>query len=432
MKISRIRVLGLVGLVLALVGGSVSAQAAEPLSPVITIKGHVTDREGEPLSGIRVEAWFCGCDAYVLDRYASGSDTTNSSGFYSFKVRKSFVTPIFFSDPNSNYFSKRKPRPSTTTRTGGYVIDARLEKVSIIEGTAVSSADGRPAYPYVELFDAATGRAIPDGAYDSDVDNDGHFVARVRAGSYRLRFGGNFYYLHPIWYGQVTDRAQSPTVTVGYGETVSDINVVVTPKPTISGTFTFDGKKPPASVSRADEIREALYVELFDQNGKRVDGFVTRDRFSFVELTPGSYTVKVRPTVHSGAYVQPVTQTIDLAPGTAIDNLVINLTTNPATATETRSTQLEFVQTSRGFAKPGKKLTGKILVSSYGDVARGKIAIYVNGKKVDTRTVPASGRINWEYTLPREAKDKFVMTVKFLGTETARSRSTVVYELYYS
>ena len=413
------RVLGVIGLTLALATSAVPAQATEPDSTVVTITGHVIDRDGEPIAGIEVTAG-CPCDGYSTVPHASGSDVTDSTGFYSFKVVRSWVDFTYFTDPNDNYFVAATKDATTTISGTTYTRDVTLERTSRITGTVTAVNGGRAHGTIVKFYDPKTGR----GRGQTSADKDGHFEIVLKHGHYRVQFGGG-YYANKQWYGGVATEAESPVVSVGYGKTTKGIDETVTPKPTVRGSITIDGK------SMLGSVKERLVLTVTDETGAQLGyKYLPSTAFSLVELHPGALTLNFRATKGSGDWIEPYTQKIYLAPGTAIDGLSINLTSNPATLDSTRSTSVHFKESTKGIAKAGKRLAGKIILRSYGDVTGGRISIYVDGKKVDTRAVPASGRVNWSYTPKKVVFGKFNVKVKYFGTETTRSNSTVVYALY--
>lgn len=417
----RLRLLATTALTTLLITGAASApaSAASPFSgdkTVVTVTGHVTDRDGKPVKGIVVGAG-CPCDGYSTEPYYSGSDTTSTTGLYSFKVQKQWAEFTYFTDTTKKYYTSSIHTARTAT---GYRVNATLRRFSIISGTVSSSDGGFSRSTSVKFFDAATGK----GAGSTNSSTKGKFVARLKPGSYKVQFGYRSSYTNPVWYGGFATSAESPTVSVGYAKTVTGINQLVTPKPAISGKFTVDGAKP------LDNVSANLRVSLLDAAGAEVKHTVVSTEFSFVGMAPGTYTISARPTTATDPFVQPLQQTVTLAPGAAISGLVLKLTTIPATAASTRSTGIDFAETSKGIAKSGKVLKGKIVVSSYGSVKGGKLVIYVDGKKVDSRTVPASGRLNWKYRPTKVVFGKFHVTAKFFGTETARSHSYVIYALY--
>jgi hypothetical protein len=421
MESSKMRVLAatvLAGLLLA--GGAVAPAAAEsPFSGnkvVVTISGHVTDSAGKPIEGILVGAG-CPCDGYSTDPHFSGRDHTSPTGFYSFKVQKQWVEYTYFSDSTNTYYRTSQHRSTTAS---GYRIDATFKRYSIISGTVTAINGGKPEGTSVRFSDPTTGKA----RFSAYSDTKGVFHARVKAGSYKVQFGYRSSYTNPVWYGGVATSAESPTVTVGYAKKVNGIDQSVTPKPAITGTFTVDGAKPLTNVSAN------LRVSLLDSTGAEVKHTVSRSGFSFVDITAGTYTIAARPVTKADPFVQPFQQTVTLAPDSAISGLVFDLTAIPPTATSTRSTGIEFRATSKGIAKSGKVLKGKIILSSYGSLTGGKLVIYVDGKKVDSRRVPASGRVNWRYRPTTVVFGKFHVTAKFFGTDTARSQSTGIYNLY--
>jgi hypothetical protein len=419
MTLSKMRILAATGLVGLLIAGGAAApaSAASTDTTVITIKGHVTDPAGKPIEGVKAFA-ACPC-ATDKGPHQADTDLTTSTGYYSLKIQKRYASTLYFSDPKKLYF----PEQGNLTANGsGYLANATLQHVSTISGTVTVTNGAETRFTQIKFYDAVTGK----GEGSTSADADGSYTARLKAGSYKVKFGGDAYYVNEVWYGGVATSAESPTVTVDYAGAVTGIDATVTPKPYISGSVTIDGKKP------LQGVREEVEVTAVDANGTTVRRTSVFGPYYLVGLAAGTYTVTASSANANVPFVQPVSQSVTIAPNTAVRGLAINLASNPATATSTRSTGLAFSETSKGVAKAGRVLKGKIIVSSYGSVTGGKALIYVNGHKVDSRILPASGRLNWRF---RPAKVEiggthpFTVKVRFLGTDTARSRSLVVYAL---
>ncbi len=409
----------LAGLLIA--GGAVAPASAAtgPLpgaTAVVTITGHVTDPDGKPITGIEAFA-ACPC-AVDHGPHQADKDLTSATGYYSLRVQKQYASTLYFSDPKHRYFGKTGKLRATAS---GYRANATLKRVSVVSGTVTAVNGARAHFTTVQFFDATTGK----GRGGASAHADGTYTARIHPGSYKVRFGGGPY-TNQVWYGGAATSAESPTVTVGYGGTVTGIDATVTPKPTISGTITVDGKQA------LDAVRERVAVTIVDSSGVQVDKTVVSSAFSLTDLTPGDYTIQVRATNTGVPYVQPLDRAVTLLPGTAIRGLTLDLTSTPPTTSTTRTSAVEFFETSTGIARAGKVLKGKIVVSSYGVVKGGTVLIYVNGTKVDSRILPASGRINWRF---RPAKvivggpHPFRVTAHYLGTATTRPRFAYIYAL---
>ena len=416
MELSRLRILGAATLAMMLIGSPALAPAGASTDTVVTVKGHVVDREGEPVSGITVGV-SCSCVNGADRDTVSASDKTDRNGFYSLAVYRDFVKYIEFTDPDDDYFPARKSDATSRASGATYTIDVTLKRISRITGTVTAINGGRAGDVVVEAHDALTGkRRVVTYAH-----RDGTFEMRVEEGDYRVRFGGGLY-TYAQWYGEAATEAESPMISVGYGGIARDIDGSVTPKPTIQGTVIVDGKLA------LDDVKEHLVVTVTDETGWAVEGSVFASGGYFIGyLRPGALTVTVRPTRGSGSWIQPYSQEIYLAPHSAISGLDISVNSIPASATDTRSTSIFFQESTSGRPQSGKRLAGKITLQSYGDVTGGTVKIYVDGKKVATRRVPSSGRFNWSYTPKKVDQSNFFVTARYFGTETTRSRSSLLY-----
>jgi hypothetical protein len=399
------------------VGAGIAPAGAASATDVIVVKGHVKEPDGTPVKGVIAQS-DCGCDG-VTSTYALGRDRTSSTGYFSYKVERQYALNMGVNDSTEKYLFGARTAHGTIKTATGYTINVTMQKASVISGTISRSDGGARRFATAYFYRADTGK----GAGSAFVNTAGKYVAHLKAGTFTVKFGGASSYVSTSWYGG-TSKADATPVTVGYGKKVTGIDGVVTPKPTISGVIKIDGERPIGGV------KERAVVTISDASGAQVNKRATDERFSFVKLKPGTYTVRVAPTKASGNYFTPVTQTVTLPAGTAIDRLVLATTSNPATTTNKRSVTMSLNPKGNSFAKTGKVFHTKISVKSYGSVTGAKVNIYVNGEKVSTRTLPASGRINWSKRMPTVTIGTFDIRVAYAGTSTTLARKSIVYALY--
>jgi len=409
----------LIAATLMVASGAIPANAYSGDTTVVTVRGHVTEPDGTPVKGVVAQS-DCGCGGST-GKYSLGRDITSSTGFYSFKVERQYALNIGFNHPDEKFRGVGRSSGTTTNSGTGYIIDVTMRRNSVISGTILSS-DGTPSpFAYVRVYNAKTGKV--GGSSHHTNKTTGTFEVFVKPGDYKILFGGATQYVTSTWYGGFATRGGSPTVSVGYGETVSGIDGSVTEKPRIEGSITIDG------VPGSRAVRERIAVTLFDSLGAKVHRTVVSSGFTFVNLPPGNYTVDARPLESGPAWVQPLSIPVTVLANPAATKLVLDLVAVTPSVTDQRTVGIEFNPVTKGIAKSGKPLAGKIIFSSYGNVAGGKALIYVDGKKVDSRIVPASGRINWRFTPKSVEIGTFSVRVKFLGTDTTRASNRVVYAL---
>jgi hypothetical protein len=138
----------------------------------------------------------------------------------------------------------------------------------------------------------------------------------------------------------------------------------------------------------------------------------------------------VTPKSTGSDFFSPLNQTVTLAPATDIRGLVVNLTSTPVTTTDKRGSRVEFDAPASSYQKIGKAYRTKITVESYGSVKGGTVTIYVAGKKVATRTVPASGTVKWSTRFTGVSKGSHSIRVKFSGTSTTKSLKAFVQQVF--
>jgi hypothetical protein len=425
MEFSAKRVFGAAVVALALTVGAGIAPAAAASNPLVTVKGHVVDPDGNPVAGITVQS-DCGCDyeGGAPTTHLSGTDTTSKTGLFAYRVRKSTALNISFNDPDKVYLPVGRSAGTTKKTSTGYIIDVEMEKASFIEGTIVDNL-GEPAGAEVSFYDAATGKGSGSGFSEKD----GTFRAELKSGDYKVKFGGPSYYLGEQWLGGAATRDESPTVSVGYGATVTGINGTLQLKPSISGVLKIDGKNLKV------DSGERIAVELYNEAGERVERRAVTTGWSFVELTPnslpaGTYTLKFRPTNASSDFFAPFSQTVVLPAGGAVKKLIVNTESIPASSTDKRKARVALGGVKPYQPQNGDTLRTKISSFSYGSTAGATVKIYVAGKKVATKKLNSAGRVNWTYTLKGLSKGYHSIRIVYSGTSTTLASKGYTYGFY--
>jgi len=426
MNFSAKRVLGAVVVALALTVGAGVSPALAASDPVVLVKGHVTDPNGDPVGGIMVQS-ACGCGYEGREKPPTdlvGKDTTSKTGLYSYKVRRSVALNISVEDPDGIYLPAGRADGTTKRNGSGYIIDVEIRKASSISGRTTDNT-GAPYRAEVHFYDAATGKEV-----SSDFsEKDGTYRTQVPNGDYKVKFGGPSYYVGEQWFGAAPTKEASPTVSVAYGASVTDINGTVPLKPAISGSLKIDGKNLKVNSG------ERIAVELVNGAGARVElkGDVTTG-WSFVELKPGTlppgaYTLNFRPTKASSSFFTPVSTTVYLPPQGAIKKLIVNATSIPATADDKRQARLSLAVTPYQ-PQNGDTLKAKISSDSYGSTKGATVKIYVAGKHVATKTLNSAGRANWTYKVAGLSKGNHAVRLVYSGTSTTLPTKTNAYGLY--
>jgi 5-hydroxyisourate hydrolase-like protein (transthyretin family) len=198
------------------------------------ISGEVTNTAGDPLPGIKVDAYLVGSE--TSEKAAEAR--TGRNGRYSFTELEPGTYKVHFTDPDSPGFGElayaeswfdgaawfAEATPITVAEgVANDDVDAVLARYGGIRGN-VRDVDGTPlADIEVEAHDA-DGRA--ETAY---TDADGNYVLdEIRAGSYRVRFAdanfGNF----EEWHADAWGFDDATPIAVRSGEYVENIDARLT------------------------------------------------------------------------------------------------------------------------------------------------------------------------------------------------------------
>ena len=387
--------------------GAIPAQAAS--DDVITIKGHAYDEDGRPLEGIRVLGG-CSCDfeGGTPPKYIFGNDTTSSTGFFSFQVLREYTRYVSYDDPQGRYLATYDATLRKASDGFTYIASRTMHLASEVAGTIRDDA-GKPAKQVeVKFYDAVTGKRVREQG-EGQTDKNGHFHALVPGGSYKIRLSGINNSYAPEWYGDSPTREASPIVTVKRGGKTAGINGTLTKQLRIVGQVSLQGEK--RVFGNGDRIR----VRAKDAAGTVLSDDFAEGYFFVEKLQPGTYTLEFYPS--GSNFFVPQTVSYTLTPDTSVENAKVVLTPIPATPADKRS--VAFAWGSPPFkARKGDLYRADFAVWSYGDVAGGTVSLFANGKKLDTVTVPASGKITVKTRFAGIPPGTYPLVLTFSGTET--------------
>lgn len=217
------RILGASALVLALglTGAVASPAAAEPAKSV-TLKGHVYDVDGDPISGIKVAAGFPG------DTPANFYEETKTdkNGRYEITIRSGEMSMFWVNSWNSKWMPKSK---DTFTAVAGksYRINRTLIEQGEIAGTVRDSLGASVRGVNVIPYDAKTGKKLAFNLSNNGQSlQGGHYHMAIRPGTYKLRIL-DLATREAFWYGGVATKAESPAVSVDREGKTAGINVTL-------------------------------------------------------------------------------------------------------------------------------------------------------------------------------------------------------------
>jgi 5-hydroxyisourate hydrolase-like protein (transthyretin family) len=415
MEASQKRLLGATVLAFTLIAGlgASPAVAASDSVTVVTVKGHVTDKAGDPIAGVDVFSG-CACDFEdgIVPKYASDSDTTSATGLYSLKVNKKYANYVTFTDSKDRYLSATEDDITTKKSGTVYLTDAVLTLASELAGTVVDEAGAPVKNIPVRVFVASTGKEVV--VRNSLTNKHGRFHALVPAGDYKIKFNGPSFSYTSAWYGGAASKAEAPIVTVAEGGKTAGLNGAIATKLSIAGAITIDGKDPLSST------KETIVATLLNAAGTVIDRMETVNNFAFTDLTPGTYTVQFRPGDTGAEFFSPLDLPVVVSAGSVVEGLKVNLASTPATSSDKRSAGISLTY-SKDTAVKGKAFRTSVAVTSYGNVTGATLTFYAHGKVIATRVVPESGIVSWSTRFSTVATGPVNIWVKYSGTDTTRA-----------
>lgn len=232
-----------------------------------SISGHLTKSDGEPLS-LDEDGTFGTVTAYRLNAkgFRSFDSPTRASisadGSYTIGALKAGDYRIHFEPSSTNtthvsmWWGNDPDEYESKTLTLAYEelhtnIDARLPQGASISGT-VTTTDGESLSTISSRVknEVTANRVLPNGeithAADGVIAADGTYtITPLPPGKYKIYFAlsNNSSHLRQ-WWSKASDRDTAKIVTVAEGELVRNINALVEPSSSISGTVTDKRGKP--------------------------------------------------------------------------------------------------------------------------------------------------------------------------------------------
>ena len=279
------------------------------LTPVekgnMTIYGTVTDTDGVPIPGARLELGGIGAEA--IEDGVSKDATTDAEGKYAFyEINTGFYILMARSD---GYETKTVTNVKFDEPT-----DIELQKASSVSGTVLVRETGKPPeYFSVRALGAgATPMSLIESMSGQNFSTpDGRFEITVRPGDYTLEARATGY----------TPGRQS--VSVSQGAAVTGIVIEVSESGgQISGrVVTADSQGASGAVVALGEAGDLVPIPLLNMAGQGSVQTGPDGEFSFQRLGAGTYSISVRLDGYAPSMYGPVT----LAERQAVTDVVIRL-----------------------------------------------------------------------------------------------------------
>ncbi|QCB92224.1 carboxypeptidase regulatory-like domain-containing protein [Cellulomonas shaoxiangyii] len=251
------------------------------------LSGRVTDVDGEPVAGVRVEAHGSGLGWAVTD--ASGAWTIGGLPAGSYRIRfEAFaagLAPEYWDDAPS-MMTGTVVRVAEGEAVAG--LDAQLAPGAVVRGRVVDPAGAPVAFATVSVERLDVPGVPPSGAY---TDADGTYEVRaLAAGTYRLKVvpapdSG----LSTTWWTRTADAAAATPLTLATGQHREGVDVTPLPGSGIAGTVT-----APAGVP-LEELTVVVQEAGPDGSLRTVGGTTPAadGTYRFTDLAPGTYLVRV-------------------------------------------------------------------------------------------------------------------------------------------
>ncbi len=270
------------------VEGQVTPDINATLAPEATITGFVTDEAGRPVPSFQVFAMTPDGIGYA----GTGADGQyRATGLQPGSYRVQFIP-----DPASGFFEEffdNAPTAEAATlvpvQTGQTVdnINAVLEQGTVLRGT-VTSDGGTPAANVTVLAASATGASGTSASARVTTGRDGSYQMILHSGTYVVSFTppteanllGEFYDDSPDYPGARRIKAIP-------GQAISDVNAILAPAGSITGSVTADDGSPVADATVTVIPTAGGYLPTVTTD---VDG-----TYTLTGVPPGSYIVRFNP-----------------------------------------------------------------------------------------------------------------------------------------
>ena len=261
------------------------------------VEGHVTTKEGTPVSGQRINL-FQG-----FDFFSAKTAFTDDAGAFGFQAiaEGAYQCSIGRFENNATGQQKNVVVPVGGTVTIDFQTEGDKEAGGSISGTI--TIGGKPA---VKANVVATDSRGEASGVSTETDGEGHYVARgLNAGDVRVQVStqeGNF----RTRGGKIEKPGGTAVIDIAFGASrVSGVLIGSDGKVTVSGAW--------VQAEIADPKAE-------DGGWARVRGFVTSGndgQFAFQGLEPGTYRLRI--TGNMGGYAAKVTEPFSVTDGETKD-----------------------------------------------------------------------------------------------------------------
>ncbi len=266
---------------LDLTSSSNTVQHNETLDIGATFKGRVLDENNDAVQGVEVDILEDGASEGWAQYFAN----TDSNGYFSVQGVPAGTYKVKYYDWNGiykiEYYNDKADFASADAITvalgdTNQLADAILSFGAAVGGRLTDSITGLPV-PGVSVYYYDQYDSQSWNSYVSDT-NGRYRITGLAAGNYRLQFQAKNAGYYDQFYSNKADLASATVVSFDGNTDITNINAVLTPGATISGTVTNDNGSGPLS-----GVNVSVYAV---NNSWQADGTTVTD-------TNGIYSVKV-------------------------------------------------------------------------------------------------------------------------------------------
>ena len=300
-----------------------------------SISGQVTDEQGNPLSGIRVNALPLDYAAELSTQLPILSIPTDAQGRYTVAGLPTGTYQVLFYDEGNGIYARewyndasyrgQAQQIAVVTGQDTANIDAALAVGGRISGTVTDEASSPLANIWVDVEQYNPGTGLWEPINGLNTDSGGNYTLNgLTAGQYRVRFDawtGNY---AVEWYDDSSTAGQATPVTVTLDQTSDQIDAALEAGGSISGRVTRQADGAPieyAAVEAHHYDSGTETWELVSQTSTEPDG-----TYAFNPLPAGNYRVKFT----EAAFYGMEWYNDALYPGQSVDVPVVVGQTTPA------------------------------------------------------------------------------------------------------